>query len=201
MVNHMPNAYKRLRERYESGAVPWDEALPPPEVMAVASALPPGRALDLGCGYGRASIYLAGLGWQVDGVDFIEQAIDVARRRAREAGVAVHFHLAPVTDLAFLTGPYDLVLDVGCLHALEDDDMVVYSAELRRLLAPGGRYLLFARLRAENEEREEGPRGLVEAVLYAALGPQFSLERVDYGATAVAEKPPWPSAWFYFRKE
>jgi cyclopropane fatty-acyl-phospholipid synthase-like methyltransferase len=197
----MPNHYERLRERYEAGDVPWDEALPPPEVVAVAASLPPGRALDLGCGYGRAAIYLAGLGWQVDGVDFIEQAVDVARRRAREAGVAVHFHLAPVTELAFLSGPYDLVLDVGCLHALADEEMAAYTAELRRLLAPGGRYLLFARLRVEDKEFEEGPRGLVKAALYAALGPELLLERVDYGATAVEEKAPWPSAWFRFRKE
>jgi SAM-dependent methyltransferase len=197
----MPNHYERLRERYEAGDVPWDEALPPPEVGAVAASLPLGRALDLGCGYGRAAIYLAGLGWQVDGVDFVEQAVDVARRRAREAGVAVRFFLAPVTELPFLSGPYDLVLDVGCLHALADEEMAAYAAELRRLLAPGGRYLLFARLRTSDEEHEEGPRGLVEATLYATLGPELRLERVAYGATVVEQKVPWPSAWFHFRKE
>jgi 2-polyprenyl-3-methyl-5-hydroxy-6-metoxy-1,4-benzoquinol methylase len=196
----MANHYERLRERYESGTVPWDEALPPPEVVAVAATLPPGRALDLGCGFGRASIYLAALGWQVDGVDFIEQAIGVARRRAAAAGVAVRFHLAPVTDLAFLSGPYDFVLDVGCLHALENEEMAAYAAELRRLLAPGGRYLLFARLSTGEAEREEGPRGLLEATLYAILGPELLLERVVRGETAVEEKAPWPSAWFHFRK-
>ena len=41
------------------------------------------RILDLGCGPGRASIYLARLGWQVDGVDFVPQAIATARQRAR----------------------------------------------------------------------------------------------------------------------
>jgi SAM-dependent methyltransferase len=196
----MANHYERLRERYESGDVPWDEALPPPEVIALAETLPPGRALDLGCGYGRAAIFLARRGWQVDGVDFIEPAIQEAGRRARAAGVAVRFHLAPVTDLSFLSGLYDLVLDVGCLHALDDADMAAYAAELRRLLGPGGRYLLFARLREGGEAQEEGPQGLAPEALYAHLGPEMALERVVYGETAVEEKPPWPSAWFHFRK-
>ena len=39
-------------------------------MIAAASSLPPGRALDLGCGYGRTAILLAQHGWRVDGVDF-----------------------------------------------------------------------------------------------------------------------------------
>jgi cyclopropane fatty-acyl-phospholipid synthase-like methyltransferase len=195
------NHYERLRERYASGGLPWDEATPPPEVMALAATLPPGRALDLGCGYGRATIYLAQLGWAVDGVDFIEQAITVARQRARAAGVSPRFHLAPVTDLSFLTPAYDLVLDVGCLHALAGAEMDAYLAGLRRLLATDGRYLLFARLRDDNPPDEEGPRGLVESALQERLAGLLRLESVAYGATAVADKAPWPSAWFLFRRQ
>ena len=56
--------------RYEEGRVPWGDPAPPPEIVALAVATPPGRALDVGCGYGRAVIHLAERGWSAVGVDF-----------------------------------------------------------------------------------------------------------------------------------
>lgn len=115
------DTFTRMELLYRGGGqVPWDRELPPPEVIALAAELPPGRALDLGCGYGRASIYLAQHGWMCDGVDFIPEAVAGARMRAATANVADRalFHTLPVTDLASLAPPYDLAVDVGCMHNL-----------------------------------------------------------------------------------
>ncbi|MBE0696786.1 MAG: class I SAM-dependent methyltransferase, partial [Anaerolineaceae bacterium] len=134
--------HERMEEIYESGSIPWDQTDPPPEVIDIATHLPVGRALDLGCGYGRASIYLAGLGWQVDGVDFVAQAIEGARIRALQAGVSerVRFHQSPVTQLDFLQEPCDFALDVGGAHGLTDMELYDYHRELVRLLKPGAVY-------------------------------------------------------------
>jgi SAM-dependent methyltransferase len=193
--------YRRLRERYETGEVPWDDDLPPPEVQQEAASLTPGRALDLGCGYGRASIYLAGQGWQVDGVDFVDLAIIGARQRAEIAGVAARtsFHLSPVTDMPFLHGPFDLALDVGCMHSFDAAQQRTYRDELRRLLRPGARYLLFAHLRDEDEPAEES-RWADEATLRALFAAGFALDRVEHGVTQVEDQDPWRSAWFWFRR-
>ncbi|HEY3611941.1 MAG TPA: class I SAM-dependent methyltransferase [Pseudonocardiaceae bacterium] len=48
-------------------------------------ALPPGRALDLGCGSGRHAIYLARNGWEVTGVDLVRDAVESARQKAEAA--------------------------------------------------------------------------------------------------------------------
>ena len=194
----MSDVYERLLERYETGQVPWDEALPPPEVMELAARLPPGRALDLGTGYGRAAIYLAQRGWQVDAVDFIPQAVAGAAARAQAAGVSgVTFHHAPITDMPFLRGPYDLALDVGCMHNLTPLELVSYRNELRRLLRPGAVYLLFAHLR---EPDAAEARWLDESLLLALFAHGFQLEKVERGVTQVADNPPWPSAWYGWRR-
>lgn len=198
-----PNAYERFLERYEADRVPWDNPLPPPEIIDLAADLEPGRALDLGCGFGRVPIYLARLGWSVDGVDFVPRAIDVARERAVAANVSdrARFHVASAAELDFLVPPYDLAIDIGCMHSFSDEMLRAYRSELIRLLRPKGLYVLFAHLRGEPEAiDEDGPRGVPERVVRELLDEDFQLERVDYGVTQVEDRPPWNSAWFWFRR-
>lgn len=199
----MTSIYERLVERYESGQVPWDHELPPPEVIAVLQSLPPGRALDLGCGYGRASIYMAQHGWQVDGVDFVAQAVAEAERRADAAGVAASatFHLHAVTSLPFLSGPYDFAVDVGCLHNFDEEQISAYAHELQRLLRPGGLYLLFAHLRNEGDVEDESWRWVAFETVLEKFAQGFVLTQVEHGTTQVGDNPPWHSAWFWFHRK
>ncbi len=194
-------SFQRFVERYQAGGLPWDDRLPPPEVIAVAAEMPPGRALDLGCGYGRASIYLAQHGWQVDGVDFVPQAVAEAQRRATAVYVAdrVQFHAASVAELGFLTGFYDLALDVGCFHNLNEVQQMGYAAHMRRLLRSGGLYLLYARLQEVGRAQEDGPRGLTETAVLSLFADGFFMERVERGVTEMKDIT-WASAWFWLRR-
>ncbi|MEX0172433.1 class I SAM-dependent methyltransferase [Streptomyces sp. LMG1-1-1.1] len=120
-----------------------DESL----VSYVGRGLVPGggRALDLGCGPGRNTLYLASLGYEVDAVDLSAGAIGWAGERAREAGVEkdVRF-VCGDAFAAGLEGPYDLVYDSGCFHHLPPHRRVGYLALLDRVLAPGGHFALTA---------------------------------------------------------
>jgi cyclopropane fatty-acyl-phospholipid synthase-like methyltransferase len=169
--------------------------------MDTVSTLPAGRALDLGSGLGRASMFMARRGWQVDGVDFIPQAVEEATARAVQAGLddKIHFHLGSVLDLGFLDGPYDFALDVGCAHSFDLADLRLYHAGLARLLKPGAIYLLFAHLQEENAD-PEARRWLEEANLRQVFAEGFVLDRVEHGQTQVGDQPPWRSAWFWFRR-
>ena len=191
-----------MEEIYESGSIPWDQTDPPPEVIALVANLPAGRALDLGCGYGRAAIYLAQLGWQVDGVDFVDQAIQEARVRAMQAGVSdcAHFFQSSVIKLDFLQDPYDFALDVGCAHGLTLDELRSYHQQLLRLLKPGAIFLLFSHLNEEVEESEER-KWMDETYLRSLFSKGFHLEKVEHGQTQVNDQVPWRSAWFWFRKD
>lgn len=197
------SAYDQFRERYEEERVPWDDPLPPPEIVELAAELLPGRALDLGCGYGRVAIYLAGLGWRVDAIDFIPKAIEVARHRAAAAGVAhaARFHVASAAELSFLCPPYDLAIDIGCVHSFTEEMLRAYRDEITRLLREDGLYVLFAHLRDDGVvEDDERPRGIAEEAIMGLMSGSFRLERVEHGITQVEDRPPWRSAWFRFRR-
>ena len=196
------NRKQSFAERYASGQIPWDDQLPPPEVIDLADQLNPGNALDLGSGYGRTSIYLAQAGWQVDGIEFVSQAVEESRHRAAQAGVEplTRFHVADVTSLDFLPGEYDLAIDIGCMHTLKLPDLESYRDELKRLLRSGANYILFAHLRDLEDDSDEAARWVEEATLRAVFSDGFTLTKAVHGVTVVADKAPWPSAWFYFRR-
>jgi SAM-dependent methyltransferase len=191
--------YSEMQRRYDECDLPWDQALPPPEVIAFAESAPPGRALDLGCGTGRASIYLAQRGWICDGVDFIPAAVDLARERAIAAGVgdSTRFFVASVAHLDEFEPAYDLAIDVGCMHNLRGDDLVSYVTGVARLLRPGGHYLLFAHL-ADETEGATNTR-LTAQEIRALFESAFAVERIERGTTTVGEMT-WASAWFWMRR-
>ena len=196
------SVYDNMVARYESGQIPWDDPLPPPEAIALITSLSPGKALDLGCGLGRASIYLASQGWDVDGVDFVPQAIEIAKQRANEAQVKPRFHCASVIDLDFLTKQYTFVLDVGCCHALTSDQLIQYHAHLKRLIQPDGYYLLFARIHEIKIETEQSdpPRGIDPEQIKALFQDGFRLDKMVKGETSVDDGDGWASAWFWYRR-
>ena len=200
MDDRQNELYNKMEGRYKDGDVPWDDELPPPEVIELVSNLTPGRALDLGSGYGRAAIFMAILGWQVDAIEFIPDAAANAAVRAREAGVSPRFHIASVLDLEFLSGGFDLALDVGCGHNLGEDGLVNYCEHLRTLIRPGGCFLIFARIRDQYPEEENGPTGIGLDHLISTFSQGFELEWQSTGETEVEDGPPWPSGWFRFRR-
>ncbi len=114
---------------YRLGFTPWDghplaESL---RNLLASNGLPPlerRTALDLGCGTGDTSIYLASRGWRVTGVDFVPRALDRARAKARSDGATVHFVCADVTRLsqAGIGTDFTLIVDNGCLHNMSDTD-------------------------------------------------------------------------------
>jgi SAM-dependent methyltransferase len=109
-------------------------------LVAEAEDLPPGRGLDLACGEGQNAIWLAGLGWDVLGVDYSEVAIAKARDRAKRDGVSVEFVAADLLDLEPEPEAYDLVL-LLYLH-LPPDERRLVLAKAVGALAPGGTLIL-----------------------------------------------------------
>jgi SAM-dependent methyltransferase len=124
---------------------PWDIGGPRPELVRLVESgeLEPCRAIDLGCGIGENVIYLAQQGFDANGADISPRAIAKARRKAQAAGVSPTFLVGDVTDLTGVEGPFDLVVDNGCLHSLLGDRFREdYVRTVLCLTRPGSRYWL-----------------------------------------------------------
>ena len=172
------------------GSPPWDTGVSPPELKEFMENHPPGKALDLGCGTGTNVITLAKNGWQATGVDFIGRAIRAARRKAKQAGVEARFLVADVTRPEGVAGPFDLILDIGCFHNLEGQNIQAYCANLEHLLAGGGIYLMYGFF-----SPEDGSTGLTNEHL-EHLNKVLQLVERQNGT----ERGRRPSAWFTYQK-
>jgi SAM-dependent methyltransferase len=132
---------------YRLGFVPWDGhplAKSLRDLVEGDNALPAGTALDLGCGTGDNSLYLAKHDWQVTGVDFVAKAVDKARAKAAANKLAVSFSQADVTRLSSegIGANFGLIVDSGCLHGMSDEDRDAYVREVTAVAAPDARLLL-----------------------------------------------------------
>jgi SAM-dependent methyltransferase len=134
---------------YRLGFTPWDEHPLAPSLQNLVEgddALPTGTALDIGCGTGDSSIYLAQHGWRVTGVDFVPKALGKARAKAAAKQVAVDFVHADATRLRAegIGADFTLIIDNGCLHGMSDDDRDAYVREVTAVAGPGARLLIVA---------------------------------------------------------
>jgi SAM-dependent methyltransferase len=99
-----------------------------------------GRILDLGCGPGWTSLFLAQAGYQAVGVDISERMIEIARERAVRNNLAVEFVVGDMEELDLGRCDFDGVLLFDCLHHCPGYPEVVKRAHAH--LRPGGYLLL-----------------------------------------------------------
>ena len=95
-------------ERYGGDELVWTST-PNQFLVAEVAGLPVGRAVDLACGEGRNSIWLAEQGWQVAGVDFSAVGLAKAKRFAELWDVKVTWLESSVEDWVSPPGGFDLV--------------------------------------------------------------------------------------------
>jgi SAM-dependent methyltransferase len=167
-------------DRYASSELVWGAA-PNRFVEAECVTLAPGRAIDLACGEGRNAIWLATLGWQAEGVDWSDVAIDKAKRLAGHAGVDATFTSADLLEFEPERGAYDLVV-----LAYLQVDAAAREVIFRRAadaVAPGGTFLLVAHDGHNLTDGTGGPQSpdvLYEPEDVATFLEGFELLRADH---------------------
>ena len=140
--------YRRLRSE---GKVGWSETEDAYveqksriQEMLGNLCLPSGsEVLELGCGAGNITVWLAHFGYKVTGTDISPTAIDWARSRAVEEKADAEFYVADVLDLKEIEdNHFDLVVDGHCFHCIIGQDRIRFLSEAYRVLKPSGYFFI-----------------------------------------------------------
>uniref|UniRef100_A0A7S0EBE1 Methyltransferase domain-containing protein n=1 Tax=Hanusia phi TaxID=3032 RepID=A0A7S0EBE1_9CRYP len=140
---------KHILEMYRSGKeIPWDVRKPQPALEdAEREGLFKGLVLDAGCGFGDNAIFLAKKGYKVVGFDFSEEAVEIAKDRAKKSGVerdceffqadALNLDKSPLSGRKFQT-----ILDSACLQCFDPKTQNDYINNIAPMLEGGGALVL-----------------------------------------------------------
>ncbi len=137
---------KRYRERKKEGQVGWaDEKSYERKRATIEKILKthsfPSNAkfLELGCGNGNITLFMAEKGFEAYGIDIIPEAIDWARENKKTSSLDADFKVGNVVDLACYSDDFfDFIFDGECLHCIIRDDRAKCFSNIYRILKNGG---------------------------------------------------------------
>jgi SAM-dependent methyltransferase len=151
------DSLKKLGDRAEierwnrilTSATPRFNTGPNAFLVEMTKGVKPGRALDVGMGQGRNTIYLAQQGWDSVGFDPAERAVTAAQEQASKLGVKITTHVARAEDFDWGSAQWDLIV-LSYVGARE------YVGQVLRALRPGGMVILEAFHRDATKTRPIG---------------------------------------------
>lgn len=129
--------WDKAADKYSKKPIP-DEATYRKKLAETQSLLSDGmRVLEFGCGTGTTAIHHAPYVQHIDAVDTSQRMIEIARRKAADAGVRnIAFTRGTLEEFAADAASMDVVLGLNVIHLLPDREAVL--SEVARILKPGG---------------------------------------------------------------
>ena len=92
----------------------------------------PGKALDMGCGTGVDSVFMASKGWEVTCLDFMAEAIQMTNERAEENNVSLNAIQTDIIDWQ-CDEKFDLLVDAGLMHNMRRERILTYRDKISHL--------------------------------------------------------------------
>ncbi len=167
----------RFKERYKSGDTPWDIGKADFNLVEVVTQKPvlSCKALDIGCGTGDNSIWLAQNGFQVTGTDTSEIALEKAKEKASKAGVECAFVPADFLNRKIKNAPFGFAFDRGCFHSFSsENDRKKFAQNVAAHLEEAGLWLTLVG-NADDDRRGPGPPQRTAGDIVSAVEPYFEV--------------------------
>jgi cyclopropane fatty-acyl-phospholipid synthase-like methyltransferase len=172
-------------ERYQEGkeALPWDTGSPATELVEYFAGLAvyPKRALEIGCGTGTNSIWMAEQGVSVVATDVSPVAIETAKEKCSKAGVTVDFLVSDIVEQRPRPEMiFNFVFDRGVYHVMAPEHREVFVDRVAAALDVDGYWLCLAGSADEKRLPEEkGPPQLKASDLVDNVERKFELHRLE----------------------
>lgn len=139
-VKRIWNACGEAFDRFTSAGDSFSDNVERPAIKGLIGDVTGARVLDLGCGSGPYSVWLAEQGAHVVGLDLSQTMISLAQERARGRSIKADFRVADIRDpLPFGDSEFDVVFSATALHYVEDLGAIV--KEIARVMKPDGRFV------------------------------------------------------------
>lgn len=121
---------------------PWTIKEPPAELtnFIKSNSIKCGKVLDLGCGEGYYSAYLASLGFNVTGIDISRRAINYSIKNSKNYAEKCKLIRMDATKIHNLKDKFDIILEWGLLHFIPHNKRNRYFQMLYNLLEKDGIY-------------------------------------------------------------
>ena len=173
----------RFKERYKTGNTPWNIDRPDYNLINIVKSVPikKCKALDIGCGTGDNSIWLAQNGFEVTGIDIAELAIESARKKAVQANVKCTFIVVDFQTSSIKGTPFGFAFDRGCFHSFDSDtERKKYAKNVASHLEKEGLWLSLIG-NADDKPRETGPPQRTAEDIVRAVEQYFEILSLTSG--------------------
>ncbi|MBU1343335.1 MAG: class I SAM-dependent methyltransferase [Proteobacteria bacterium] len=181
-----------FEERYKTGVTPWELDRPDSNLVQVITreAIPPCKALDIGCGTGSSAIWLAQKGFDVTGIDFSPLAIEKAKEKSIKTGLEIPYVVKDFLEPVQTSLDVEFIFDRGCFHSFDDkNDRHLFAKNAGFHLKENGVWFSISG-NADDAPRDVGPPMRSALDIVSAVEPFFEILSLASGRfDSTREKP------------
>jgi SAM-dependent methyltransferase len=177
MAKGRPKSEADWDQRYVDDDLPWDSGKPDIHLRHFIEGLRTAscKVLEVGCGTGTNSIWLAKHGFEVVGLDLSPVAIERAKLKASKAKVSCQWLSADILRDPVPGSPFGLIFDRGCFHVFnEAQKQARFAKRVAELLEEDGIWLSLIGS-TDGPLRDTGPPRLSAQGIVAAAEPHFEV--------------------------
>ncbi len=197
-----PRSPESWDKRYTEGELPWDTGKPDVHLKDILEThgIRPTKALEIGCGTGTNSIWLAAQGFEMTGMDISEIAVARAETKAAADEVQCRFLVGDFLKDSVPGAPFRFAYDRGCLHVFEEDEeRARFAGRLASLLEPDGIWHSLIGS-TDGPPRDTGPPRRSAEQIARAVEPYFEILELRSTFFNPAQPIP-PAAWILVAKK
>lgn len=196
MVNSDKAEYWQKMYSKKLEEIPWEIEKHPVELDFILKSnfVNGKKVLDIACGSGNYSIYLAELGFDVTAIDISSKAIEIAKEKANTARVKINFVCGDFLEHNFGEQKFNFIFDYSILHHVAPQDLEHYAKKESSLLEKNG--ILALVCYSDKDEYSQGKKsatGKFGNIMYYRTKEQIEnlysdLRKLHYSQTILGKR-------------